>query len=52
MANSQGGFGVTLTGFANPQAYANYAWPIFVSSTNNPWNMNPMWYSYRNWAGG
>lgn len=51
MANSQSGFDVTIKGFANPQAYTNYQWPIFVNPTSNGWGLNTMWYSYRSYSG-
>lgn len=52
MACSQANFDVTVKVFANEQAYADYNWPLYASTTNSNWNLNIMYHSaYYNWPG-
>jgi len=52
MACSQDNFDVTVKVFANEQAYADYNWPLYGSTTNSNWNLNTMYQSaYYNWGG-
>jgi hypothetical protein len=44
-ACSQSSLDVTVTVFANQDAYADYNWPMFYSTTNSDFSFNTMWYS-------
>lgn len=51
MACSQNDFDVTVKVFANQDAYSDYNWPLYSSTTNSNWNLNKMYYSaYPGWT--
>lgn len=50
-ACSQSSLDVTVTVFANQDAYADYNWPMFYSTTNSDFSFNTMWYSGYNYYG-
>jgi hypothetical protein len=52
MASSQSDLNVYVRAFANPQAYADYNWPLLASLTSNGYTFKSMYYSgYPSWGG-